>query len=129
LPPLGGAAALLFGADSLPNGNKSTHYKSVQSSDVVVILRIASRLTPTGLGCARILRWAENSKCNPPRRPLLIALSLTDPAPPMKFDLAYCLSLDEKLSIYDVRDLNFDETMAFDSAKEQLPRHSKMFVC
>ncbi|KQN56199.1 hypothetical protein ASE98_01860 [Pseudomonas sp. Leaf48] len=36
----------------------------------------------------------------------------------MKFDLAYCLSLDEKLSIYDVRDLNFDETMAFDSAKE-----------
>ncbi|MGH8384141.1 MAG: hypothetical protein ACRESJ_01395 [Pseudomonas sp.] len=36
----------------------------------------------------------------------------------MKFDLAYCLSLDEKLSIYDVRDLNFDETIAFDSAKE-----------
>jgi hypothetical protein len=36
----------------------------------------------------------------------------------MKFDLAYCLGLDEKLSIYDVRDLNFDETMAFDSAKE-----------
>ncbi|MCE0461831.1 hypothetical protein [Pseudomonas uvaldensis] len=36
----------------------------------------------------------------------------------MKFDLAYCLSLDEKLSIYDVRDLNFDETVAFDSAKE-----------
>ncbi|MFW0758386.1 hypothetical protein ACN1C3_27320 [Pseudomonas sp. H11T01] len=36
----------------------------------------------------------------------------------MKFDNAYCLSLDEKLSIYDVRDLNFDETMAFDSAKE-----------
>ena len=36
----------------------------------------------------------------------------------MKFDLAYCLSLDTKLSIYDVRDLNFDETMAFDSAKE-----------
>ena len=36
----------------------------------------------------------------------------------MKFDLAYCLSLDEKLSIYDVRDLNFDETMEFDSAKE-----------
>ena len=36
----------------------------------------------------------------------------------MKFDLAYCLSLDDKLSIYDVRDLNFDETMAFDSAKE-----------
>ncbi|VVO33376.1 hypothetical protein [Pseudomonas fluorescens] len=36
----------------------------------------------------------------------------------MKFDKAYCLSLDEKLSIYDVRDLNFDETMAFDSAKE-----------
>ena len=36
----------------------------------------------------------------------------------MKFDLAYCLSLDTKLSIYDVRDLNFDETMAFDSARE-----------
>ena len=36
----------------------------------------------------------------------------------MKFDLAYCLSLDTKLSIYDVRDLNFDETMAFDSAQE-----------
>ena len=36
----------------------------------------------------------------------------------MKFDLAYCLGLDTKLSIYDVRDLNFDETMAFDSAKE-----------
>lgn len=36
----------------------------------------------------------------------------------MKFDLAYCLSLDTKLSIYDVRDLNFDETIAFDSAKE-----------
>jgi hypothetical protein len=36
----------------------------------------------------------------------------------MKFDLAYCLSLDDKLSIYDVRDLNFDETMEFDSAKE-----------
>jgi len=36
----------------------------------------------------------------------------------MKFDFAYCISLDAKLSIYDVRDLNFDETMAFDSAKE-----------
>lgn len=36
----------------------------------------------------------------------------------MKFDLAYCLSLDDKLSIYDVRDLNFDETLQFDSAKE-----------
>ena len=36
----------------------------------------------------------------------------------MKFDLAYCLSLDDKLSIYDVRDLNIDETIAFDSAKE-----------
>lgn len=36
----------------------------------------------------------------------------------MKFDNAYCLSLDEKLSIYDVRDLNFDETQAFDSAQE-----------
>ncbi|MBV4457133.1 hypothetical protein KVG96_04105 [Pseudomonas sp. COR58] len=37
----------------------------------------------------------------------------------MKFDLAYCVSLDDKLSIYDVRDLNFDETVDFDSAKEQ----------
>ena len=37
----------------------------------------------------------------------------------MKFDLAYCRSLDDKLSIYDVRDLNFDETVGFDSAKEQ----------
>lgn len=36
----------------------------------------------------------------------------------MKFDLTHCLSLDVKLSIYDVRNLNFDETMAFDSAKE-----------
>ncbi|WP_085706765.1 hypothetical protein [Pseudomonas sp. B35(2017)] len=36
----------------------------------------------------------------------------------MKFDLAYCVSLDDKLSIYDVRDLNFDETVDFDSAKE-----------
>lgn len=36
----------------------------------------------------------------------------------MKFDNAYCLSLDEKLSIYDVRDLNFDETQAFDSEQE-----------
>ncbi|HEX8540836.1 MAG TPA: hypothetical protein VF671_03950 [Pseudomonas sp.] len=36
----------------------------------------------------------------------------------MKFDLAYCIGLDDKLSIYDVRDLNFDETMEFDSAKE-----------
>ncbi|MBA1294907.1 hypothetical protein G7025_16240 [Pseudomonas lurida] len=33
----------------------------------------------------------------------------------MKFDTAYCLSLDEKLSIYDVRELNFDETADFDS--------------
>ncbi|TVT84076.1 hypothetical protein [Pseudomonas sp. H3(2019)] len=37
----------------------------------------------------------------------------------MKFDTAYCISLDDKLSIYDVRDLNFDETMDFDSAKER----------
>lgn len=37
----------------------------------------------------------------------------------MKFDTAYCLSLDEKLSIYDVRDLNFDETAAFDSDKDR----------
>ena len=36
----------------------------------------------------------------------------------MKFDTAYCLSLDEKLSIYDVRDLNFDETATFDSDKD-----------
>ncbi|MDF9902924.1 UNVERIFIED_ORG: hypothetical protein OKW15_000880 [Pseudomonas reinekei] len=36
----------------------------------------------------------------------------------MKFDLAYCLSLNDKLSIYDVRDLNFDETMDFDSTRE-----------
>ncbi|AUZ47763.1 hypothetical protein [Pseudomonas orientalis] len=33
----------------------------------------------------------------------------------MKFDTAYSLSLDDKLSIYDVRDLNFDETTDFDS--------------
>jgi len=37
----------------------------------------------------------------------------------MKFDTAYCLSLDEKLSIYDVRDLNFDETTDFDSDKDR----------
>src|SRR5476651_1261251 len=43
---------------------------------------------------------------------------LQGPEPTMKFDLAYCLSLDDKLSIYDVRDLNFDETVVFDSAKE-----------
>ncbi len=36
----------------------------------------------------------------------------------MKFDTAYSLSLDDKLSIYDVRDLNFDETTAFDSDKD-----------
>ncbi len=36
----------------------------------------------------------------------------------MKFDTAYSLSLDEKLSIYDVRDLNFDETTGFDSDKD-----------
>jgi len=36
----------------------------------------------------------------------------------MKFDTAYCLSLDDKLSIYDVRDLNFDETTDFDSDKD-----------
>ncbi|UXZ21524.1 hypothetical protein KZH41_24030 [Pseudomonas sp. YeP6b] len=36
----------------------------------------------------------------------------------MKFDTAYSLSLDEKLSIYDVRDLNFDETSPFDSDKD-----------
>ncbi len=37
----------------------------------------------------------------------------------MKFDTAYSLSLDEKLSIYDVRDLNFDETADFDSDKDR----------
>lgn len=37
----------------------------------------------------------------------------------MKFDTAYCISLDDTLSIYDVRDLNFDETVAFDSALER----------
>ncbi|OIN52847.1 hypothetical protein [Pseudomonas costantinii] len=36
----------------------------------------------------------------------------------MKFDTAYSLSLDDKLSIYDVRDLNFDETSPFDSDKD-----------
>ncbi|QXI30382.1 hypothetical protein [Pseudomonas vanderleydeniana] len=36
----------------------------------------------------------------------------------MKFDKAYCVSLDEKLTIYDVRDLNFDETVPFDSDTE-----------
>ncbi|AZF49220.1 hypothetical protein [Pseudomonas sp. R2-7-07] len=37
----------------------------------------------------------------------------------MKFDTAYSLSLDDKLSIYDVRDLNFDETADFDSDRER----------
>lgn len=36
----------------------------------------------------------------------------------MKFDTAYSLNLDDKLSIYDVRDLNFDETSTFDSDKD-----------
>ncbi|MFK9007716.1 hypothetical protein [Pseudomonas pergaminensis] len=36
----------------------------------------------------------------------------------MKFDTAYSLSLDDKLSIYDVRDLNFDETADFDSDQD-----------
>lgn len=36
----------------------------------------------------------------------------------MKFDTAYSVSLDDKLSIYDVRDLNFDETADFDSDKD-----------
>jgi hypothetical protein len=36
----------------------------------------------------------------------------------MKFDTAYSLSLDDKLSIYDVRDLNFDETAAYDSDED-----------
>ncbi|KAF1030938.1 MAG: hypothetical protein GAK37_01027 [Pseudomonas sp.] len=36
----------------------------------------------------------------------------------MKFDTAYSLSFDDKLSIYDVRDLNFDETSPFDSDKD-----------
>lgn len=37
----------------------------------------------------------------------------------MKFDTAYSLTLDDKLSIYDVRDLNFDETAGFDSDKDR----------
>ncbi len=37
----------------------------------------------------------------------------------MKFDTAYSLSLDDKLSIYDVRDLNFDETADFDSDNDR----------
>ena len=36
----------------------------------------------------------------------------------MKFDTAYSVSLDDKVSIYDVRDLNFDETTDFDSDKD-----------
>ncbi|MDQ0652849.1 hypothetical protein [Pseudomonas cedrina] len=36
----------------------------------------------------------------------------------MKFDTAYSLSLDDKLSIYDVRELNFDETVDFDSDQD-----------
>lgn len=36
----------------------------------------------------------------------------------MKFDTAYSLTLDDKLSIYDVRDLNFDETADYDSDKD-----------
>lgn len=36
----------------------------------------------------------------------------------MKFDTAYSLSLDDKVSIYDVRELNFDETADFDSDKD-----------
>lgn len=36
----------------------------------------------------------------------------------MKFDTAYSLSLDDQLSIYDVRELNFDETADFDSDKD-----------
>lgn len=37
----------------------------------------------------------------------------------MKFDTAYSLNLDDKLSIYDVRELNFDETEAYDSDKDR----------
>lgn len=37
----------------------------------------------------------------------------------MKFDKAYCVQLDDKLSIYDVRDLNFDDTVDFDSDKQR----------
>ena len=37
----------------------------------------------------------------------------------MKFDTAYSVSLDDKLSIYDVRELNFDETAAYDSDKDR----------
>ncbi|MEA9987307.1 hypothetical protein QN404_00180 [Pseudomonas sp. RTS1] len=36
----------------------------------------------------------------------------------MKFDTAYSLSLDDKVSIYDIRDLNFDESTGFDSDKD-----------
>jgi len=36
----------------------------------------------------------------------------------MKFDTAYSLSLDDKLSIYDVRDLNFDETATYVSDQD-----------
>ena len=39
----------------------------------------------------------------------------------MKFDTAYSLSLDDKLSIYDVRELNFDETDAYDSDTDRFP--------
>lgn len=37
----------------------------------------------------------------------------------MKFDTAYSQALDDKMSIYDVRDLNFDETTPFDSDKDR----------
>ena len=33
----------------------------------------------------------------------------------MKYDQAYCTSLEDKLTIYEVRDLNFDESDNFDS--------------
>jgi hypothetical protein len=68
-------------------------------------------------GLREIFGVLKTCECNSTHLRLLIRFPLTD-QPTMKFDLAYCLSLDTKLSIYDVRDLNFDETMAFDSAKE-----------
>src|SRR5471032_1934519 len=61
-------------------------------------------------------------RCQPSRA----SARLQGPEPTIKFDFAYCLSLDDKLSIYDVRELNFDETMEFDSAKEhfQCPNYA-----
>lgn len=61
----------------------------------------------------------SSQRVRPLKLPAIDTLLTQGPKPTMKFDLAYCLSLDDKLSIYDVRDLNFDETMAFDSGKER----------